>query len=155
VNRIVALSRDWGLAVAASAACALAGVWVWKTVRARRRKSPDEIERLRRLRVNACGRIIPGTIVELADSMPEGAPGTILVYEYEVAGVTYAVAQDVSSLPKVAAAAPMLPGQTTSVKYDPRQPTNSILACESWCGIPDLAAYREALRARQEEAGEK
>ena len=61
------LSKDLGIAVAGTAAIALAGVWAWRTVRRWRRKSPDEIERLRRLGVNACGRIISGRIVELAE----------------------------------------------------------------------------------------
>jgi hypothetical protein len=132
------LSRDLGIVVAATAAVALVGVWAWRTVRRWRRKSPDELERLRRLAVNACGRIIPGRIVELAEPAAEGPAGPILLYDYEVAGVTYEAAQDVGALPEIAAAAPFLPGQTTSVKYDPKQPTNSILACEGWCGIPDL-----------------
>ena len=119
-----------------------------------RRKSPDEIERLRRLGVNACGRIIPGRIVELAAPVADGPTGPILLYEYEVAGVTYEAAQDLSALPQIAAAAPFLPGQITSVKYDPKQPTNSILACEAWCGIPDLEPNRNALPERREESSE-
>jgi len=148
------LSKDLGIAVAGTAAVALAGVWAWKTVRRWRRKSPDELERLRRLGVNACGRIIPGRIVELAEPVAEGPPGPVLLYEYEVAGVTYEAAQDVSALPEIAAAAPFLPGQTTSVKYDPKQPTNSILACEGWCGIPDLEPNRTALSERGEDSAE-
>jgi hypothetical protein len=148
------LSKDLGIAVAGTAAVALAGVWAWKTVRGWRRKSPDELERLRRLGVNACGRIIPGRIVELAEPVAEGPAGPILLYQYEVAGVTYEAAQDVSALPEIAAAAPFLPGQTTSVKYDPKQPTNSILACEGWCGIPDLEPNRTALSERGEDSAE-
>jgi hypothetical protein len=147
----VTLFRDWGIAFAGTAAIALAGVWVWRTVRGWRRKSPDEIERLRRLGVNACGRIIPGRIVEVAEPMADGPAGPVLLYDYEVAGVTYEAAQDVSALPEIAAAAPFLPGQTTSVKFDPRQPTNSILACEAWCGIPDLEPNRNALPERKGE----
>jgi hypothetical protein len=120
-------------------------------VRGWRRKSPDEIERLRRLGVNACGRIIPGRIVEVAEPMADGPAGPVLLYDYEVAGVTYEAAQDVSALPEIAAAAPFLPGQTTSVKFDPRQPTNSILACEAWCGIPHLEPNRNVLPERKEE----
>ena len=142
------LSKDLGIAAVGTAAIALAGVWAWRTVRRWRRKSPDEIERLRRLGVNACGRIIPGRIVELAEPVAGGPAGPILLYEYEVAGVTYEAAQDLSALPEIAAAAPFLPGQTTSVKYDPKQPTNSILACEAWCGIPDLEPNRNASAAR-------
>ena len=131
-----------GIAFAGTAAIALAGVWGWKAVRRWRRKSPDEIERLRRLAVNACGRIIPGRIVELVEPVAGGPVGPILLYAYEVAGVTYEAAQDLSALPGIAAAAPFLPGQTASVKYDPRQPTNSILTCEVWCGIPNLEPNR-------------
>jgi hypothetical protein len=120
-------------------------------VRRWRRKSPDEIERLRRLGVNACGRISSGRIVELVEPVADGPPGPILLYEYGVAGVTYEAAQDLSALPEIAAAAPFLPGQTTSLKYDPKQPANSILACEAWCGIPDLTSNRNALPERQED----
>ena len=138
------LARELGIAVGGTTAVALAGLWAWRTVRRWRRKNPDEIERLRRLGVNACGRIIPGRIVEVADPVPDGPAGPILLYDYEVAGVTYEAAQDVEALPEIAAAAAFLPGQTTSVKYDPKQPTNSILACELWCGIPDLEPRRDA-----------
>jgi len=132
------LSRDWGFAVAGTAAAALAGAWAWRAVRRWRHKTPEEIERQRRMTVNACGRISLGRIVGLAEPVPDGPAGPILLYDYEVAGVTYEAAQDMSALPTIAAAAPFLPGQTTSIKYDPRQPTNSIIACETWCGIPDL-----------------
>ena len=148
------LSKDLGIAAVGTAAIALAGVWAWRTVRRWRRKSPDEIERLRRLGVNACGRIILGRIVELADPVAGGPAGPILLYDYEVAGVTYEAAQDLSTLPLIAAAAPFLPGQTTSVKYDPKQPTNSILACEVWCGIPDLEPNRTAAAEREKEPAE-
>jgi len=150
----VTLSKDLGIAVAGMAAVTLAGVWAWRTVRRWRRKSPEEIERLRRLGVNACGRIILGRIVELAEPVADGPAGPILLYDYEVAGVTYEAAQDLSALPEIAAAAPFLPGQTTSVKYDPKQPTNSILACEAWCGIPDLGPNRNASPERREESAE-
>ncbi len=150
----MALSKDLSIVVVGTAAIALAGVWAWRTVRRWRRKSPDEIERLRRLGVNACGRIILGRIVELAEPVTGGPAGPILLYDYEVAGVTYEAAQDLSALPEIAAAAPFLPGQTTSVKYDPKQPTNSILACEVWCGIPDLEPNRTTSPERGEDSAE-
>ncbi len=140
-----------GIAIAGSAAISFAGVWIWRIVRRWRRPSPDEIERLRRLEVNACGRIAMGRIVELAEPLQDGPAGPVLLYDYEVAGVTYEAAQDLSALPEIAAAAPFLPGQTASVKYDPKQPTNSILACETWCGIPDLESPRNAFPERPEE----
>jgi len=137
--------------VTVGAASALVAVWALRTVRRWRQKNPDEIERLRRLDVNACGRIGMGRIVELADPVPGGPAGPVLLYDYEVAGVTYQAAQDLTTLPDIAAAAPFLPGQITSVKYDPKQPTDSIIACETWCGIPDLEALRSP-RPKQQEA---
>jgi hypothetical protein len=142
------ISKIVGIAVAGTAAAAFAGTWAWRTVRNWHRKSPDEIERLRRLSVNACGRIIAGSIVELADPAPDGPKGPILLYQYEVAGVTYEAAQDLSALPQAAVNAPFLPGQTASVKYDPKVPTNSILACETWSGIPDLEPSPSPLPAQ-------
>ncbi len=87
----------------------------------------------------------------MVEPVADGPAGPILLYDYEVAGVTYEAAQDVSALPEIAAAAQFLPGQTTDIKYDPRQPTNSILACEVWCGIPDLEPNRTAIAGREEE----
>ncbi len=100
-----------------------------------RRKSPDEIERLRRLDVNRRGRIIQGRIIDLVEPSTPAPPRRLLVFTYDVGGVTYQAAQDVSALPAVASNAPGLVGQPASIKYDPRQPTNSILACEDWCGV--------------------
>jgi len=148
---LVTPSNELGIAIAASATTSLAGVWIWRIVRGWKRPGPDEIERLRRLEVNSCGRIGMGRIVELAEPLPGGPAGPILLYDYEVAGVTYEAAQDLSALPEIAAAAPFLPGQTASVKYDPKQPTNSIIACENWCGIPDLDPPRETSSERPEE----
>jgi len=129
---------ELGIAMAGGAAAASAGVWIWRTVRLWRQKDPAELERRRRLAVNARGRISTGRILELLDPVSDGPAGPVLLYEYEVAGVTYQAAQDLGPLPEIAAAAPFLPGQTASIKYDPRQPTNSILASEGWCGVPDL-----------------
>lgn len=145
------ISKELGIGVAGSAALVAAGVLGLRALRRWRRKSPDEIERLRRMSVNACGRIILGRIVELAEPQPGGPSGPVLLYDYEVGGVTYEAAQDLSALPEIAAAAPFLPGQTTDIKYDPKQPTNSILACETWCGVPDLEPNRNKAAVLREQ----
>jgi hypothetical protein len=122
-----------GLAAVATAT----GLAAWLMARFRRRhaKSPEEIERQRRLDVHNCGRIAPGHIVDFLDSSGSDNSGRLLLYKYEVGGVTYEAAQDISALASLAATAPGLAGQTASVKYDPKRPTNSIIACEEWCGI--------------------
>jgi hypothetical protein len=110
-----------------------------RMVRARflgwRRKDPAELERLRRLDVNKRGRISAGRIVDLAEAETAGLKSSLIVYSYEVAGVNYEAAQDVTPLPEIAAIAQFLPGRTASVKYDPKRPANSIIACEEWSGL--------------------
>jgi hypothetical protein len=128
-----------GLAAAAAASVA-AAVWVWRRFLRWREKDPDEIERLRRLDVNRRGRIAAAEIVDLVEP-EEMAPvkfasrPCMIVYKYEVAGVTYEVSQDVSALPSALAASRSLAHESASIKYDPRAPTNSIIACEEWNGI--------------------
>jgi len=124
------------LTVGLAAAATAAALGAWALARWRwRRKSPEELERLRRLDVNRRGRITQAHIVDIVETVAPAAPGRLIVYRYEVGSVTYEVAQDVSALAELAAAAHTLPGHTTNVKYDTRQPTNSIVACEEWSGI--------------------
>ena len=107
-------------------------VWRWKS----RRVDPAEAERRRRLHVNRVGRIVEGRVVELKDEAPDG-PGAacLLVYNYEVRGVEYQAAQDISFLHKKLELQRTAAGQAASVKYDPQNPTNSIILCENWSGV--------------------
>lgn len=110
----------------------VAGAWLIIRVRRWRRKSPGEIERQRRWGLNRHGRITAGHILEVVE--PDRSRKLIL-FQYEVAGVSYEAAQDISALPGLASNTHGLAGQAASVKYDPKQPTNSIVACEDWSGI--------------------
>ncbi len=105
----------------------------------RRWRRPDaaELERRRRLRVNRIGRLADGRIVELVEAS-EGADAAgqpLVVYNYEVRGVEYQSAQDVSFLGARLDLRRVASGQPASVKYDPQNPTNSIILCEGWSGI--------------------
>lgn len=122
------------LILACLAVAAGVGAWALACLRYRAR-SPEEIERRRRLDVNRRGRITGGRVVELLDA-ENGAAGCLVVYRYEIAGVVYEVSQDVSALPGLNSMAARLGDQIVSVKYDPKSPTNSIIACEDWSGIP-------------------
>jgi hypothetical protein len=103
-----------------------------------RRKDPAELERLRRLDVNRRGRISSGRIGDLLEGESAGLKSWLVVYSYEVAGVSYEAAQDLTTLPEIAAIALFLSGSTASVKYDPERPANSIIACEEWSGLGDV-----------------
>ncbi|HTP86044.1 MAG TPA: hypothetical protein VMJ34_03820 [Bryobacteraceae bacterium] len=93
----------------------------------RRRRSPEERERLRRLEVNRRGRLADGYIVE--------ATNTAIFYSYTVRGVEYAASQDVSTLRE------MIPGEPerligpVSLKYLAANPANSIVISEYWTGL--------------------
>lgn len=90
--------------------------------------------------MNRVGRIASGEIVDLVEDGGSGETDPlrrVVVYQYEVAGVTYEAAQDVSSLSSFSTAgflgdAPT--GLEASVKYDPEKPMNSIIMCEEWNG---------------------
>jgi hypothetical protein len=128
-------SARLAIVLSSSGALALAGAAAWAVRQRRRRKDPAEVERLRRQDLNRRGRISAGRVLDWIDSEPGKSATCLLVYGYDVAGVTYEVAQDVSALPAIAAAGPQLLGRIASVKYDPRRPTNSIVASEDWCGV--------------------
>ena len=107
-------------------------VWRWKS----RRVDPAEAERRRRLHVNKVGRIVEGRIVDFKDESLDGhGEPHLLVYNYEVRGVEYQAAQDISFLRQELDLRRVAAGQQASVKYDPQRPTNSIILCEDWSGV--------------------
>src|SRR5579875_43231 len=117
-----------GASGAAIATSLLLGHKLKTWVRARRSKSPEEIERLRRLDIQQRGRIASAQIVDLIEESSGNVPKQVVVYRYEAA-------EDISAFAEANDLAGILPGATSSVKYDPRQPGNSIIACENWSGL--------------------
>ena len=90
------------------------------------RVSPEERERLRRAALVATGKMGDATLMEVHEDL--------LVYSYAVRGVEYTASQDVSALRNLlptdlAALGPL------SVKYDARNPANSIVIAEQWSGV--------------------
>jgi hypothetical protein len=101
-----------------------------------RRPTAFEIERRRREALAIHGRITDGVIVDALTLSGEDSISPtpeVLVYSYSVAGLTYNCAQDVSSLPDRVQGFRI--DQSVQVRYDPRNPGNSILVSESWTGL--------------------
>jgi hypothetical protein len=119
--------------LAAGAAGLLIAAGTLWYLKLRRRKTPAELERLRRLFLTRHGRITTGEMIDLVEEQESSA--LMLVYRYDVAGVTYEVAQDLSMLPAAAALAARAIGGAVSVRYDMKQPSNSIVVSEDWTGI--------------------
>lgn len=108
------------------AAAFLAGAAIW--VIYQRRLTPAEKERRRRTALNANRRTVEGFITEAG---PE-----LIHFQYELSGVTYFASQDVSGLAGLLPADPTRLIGSASVKFDPRNPANSIVLCEDWSGLP-------------------
>jgi len=145
---------DWHnlLPVAGLVILAAAAVFFWL-----RRKPPDaaEIERQRRAYLNRVGRIVEGQVLEVvehsassagnsdgrrAPALPKGRgdshpPQRLLYYTYAISGVSYETAQDITGLEERFHLTRVAAGQTASVKYDPSNPSNSILLADDWSGL--------------------
>lgn len=122
VSWVVAEAVLLALAVVLVALGALIGYRAWK----RSRITPEERERRRRSDLVAHGKMADAVLVEIRDDL--------LFYSYDVRGVEYTASQDVSMLKQQ-----MPPDFSTidavSVKYDPRNPANSIVLAEQWSGL--------------------
>ena len=72
-----------------------------------------------------------------AEAIVTEATAELIHFQYELRGVRYFASQDVSAL------GPFLPADVTrligpvSVKYDAKNPANSIVVCEEWTGLPE------------------
>ncbi len=105
----------------------------------RKRPSAEELERARRLDLVKTGRIIDGTVIDIAELAAEGSqsPTDLIIYKYEIAGVIYECAQDVTVLKNFVDIHACRLDFPCSVRYDPHQPGNSIVVAENWSGLRD------------------
>lgn len=101
-----------------------------------RRKTPEQRERERRLRISTYGRITDGTVIDVSEINQNGANELqLLIYKYDVSGVSYEAAQDVTHLRHLVDLHTCRVGLPASIKYDPGNPGNSIVISENWTGI--------------------
>jgi hypothetical protein len=106
---------------------------------------PDEIERQRRAYLNQIGRIVEGQVTDLVEVAEDkarrkgskGAEGRrkLVCYSYSISGVSYETAQDITSLEGRAGMERIITGLPASIKYDPSNPSNSILIADDWSGL--------------------
>jgi hypothetical protein len=114
---------------------------------------PEEVERKRRLHLNQIGRIAEGQVVDLvehppeppapkkkvfgsrAEPLPPNGPRHLVSYSYAISGVTYHTAQDITGLEGQVRLDRLVTGQPASIKYDPANPSDSILVADDWSGL--------------------
>jgi len=103
-----------------------------------KKKTPEDFERERRARIHEIGRITDGTVIDTQeiDGDENGyGQAQLLIYTYDVGGVTYEASQDITTLRQWVDLHQCRIGLPASIKYDPKSPGNSILICESWNGL--------------------
>jgi hypothetical protein len=102
----------------------------------RRRKTPEDHERERRQRIHQHGRIADGNILDVQELELNGRGwAQMLIYQYDVAGVTYEASQDITYLRHLVDLYSCRLGVATSVKYDTSNPGDSIVVSEGWIGL--------------------
>lgn len=125
--------RLYSLAVAGCTAVALGSYALMR----RKPKGPAELERERRTWLDGIGRITDGTVIDVQEmaAYDRQPAAVLLIYKYDVAGVSYECSQDVTYLRQWINLHSCRLGLHTSVKYDPHNPGNSLVVSESWMGL--------------------
>jgi hypothetical protein len=107
--------------------------WYW--IRSRR-QTPEQREYQRRQRLSNTGRITDGTVLDFREvGENASSPIQLLIYRYDVAGVSYECSQDVTHLRRSFDLRACRLGLPASIKYDPHNPANSIVIAEDWVGL--------------------
>lgn len=101
----------------------------------RKPKTPEDIERGRREWLDQIGRITDSTVIDVQELANERRRATMLIFQYDVAGVSYEASQDVTYLRQLINLHSCRLGLPTSVRYDPQNPGNSIVVSERWMGL--------------------
>ena len=111
--------------------------WASYALLRRKPKTADDLERERRAWLEGTGRITDGTVIDVQELPPADNyhAAIMLIYKYDVAGVSYECSQDVTYLRHWINLHSCRLGLHTSVKYDPQNPGNSLVVSENWMGL--------------------
>jgi hypothetical protein len=138
--------NPWELAAGLVALSALTAYASWLIFR--RRATPEELERTRRLFLVQSGRIVDGMLLDVREvEALDGRTLTMLLFSYNNGGVNYECSQDITDMPGVVDLSQIRAGFPCSVRYQPGNPQNSIVVAEHWSGLrvglPQFPAYEE------------
>ncbi len=118
-------ARWLSFSVGALALVATLGLLIWRFLHPPLK--PEEAERRRRDGLLGNGKIGDCEITDV--------DGDIITYTYSVSGVIYTVAQDAAAMARRLPEDRMRMVGPASVRYDTRNPFNSMVICEAWSGI--------------------
>jgi hypothetical protein len=122
------LVSSGGAALAAAGGVAAVGFGAWGVYRyLKNRPTAAELERRRRKDLNSRGKMGDANLLEFRDHM--------VFYSYAIGGVEYSACQDLADLQTALPPDFWSTIGPASMKYDPRNPANSIVLCEQWSGL--------------------
>ncbi|HUD14205.1 MAG TPA: hypothetical protein VMQ56_11170 [Terracidiphilus sp.] len=138
--------NPWELASGLVALSAMSAVASWLIFR--KRATPEELERARRLFLVQSGRIVDGMLLDVCEvEADDGRTLTMLLFNYRNGGVNYECSQDITDMPGVVDLTQIRAGFPCSVRYQPGNPQNSIVVAEHWSGLrvglPQFPIYEE------------
>lgn len=114
------------LTIAGGAAVAGLGAWgIYRYIKGR--PTEAELERRRRTDLYTRGKMGDANLLEYREHM--------VMYSYAIGGVEYMASQDLSGLEQQLPADRWSAIGPVSIKYDPRNPANSIVLSEQWSGL--------------------
>lgn len=126
--------KIWEIAAGALLVGGGAALTAWLVLH--KRPTPDEIEFARRQFLTQSGRLVDGTLLDVAEVPDEdGHPLTMLIYEYRIGGVDYECSQDITHMGSTLDPEKIRAGFPCSVRYQPGNPQNSIVVAERWSGL--------------------
>ena len=134
----------WEVAAGSVVIVGLIALGLW--LKFRKRPTPEELERARRLFLSLSGRMVDGMLLDICEIEAPVKPSsklkdeparvlTMLMYNYHFGGVDYECAQDITSLLEVVDVTQIRAGFPCSARYQSGNPQNSIVVSEEWTGL--------------------
>jgi hypothetical protein len=130
------MGEDAAAYIAAGAAIVLVAAIAWRAW-LMRRPTAEELERRRRALLNQVGKMADAMVLDVLEAA--------IQYSYDVRGVEYTATQDISALQDRLPPHRLSVAGPAAVKYDPRNPANSIVLCEDWSGLRSLTGMQKEL----------
>jgi hypothetical protein len=127
----------WQIAGGLACGVILAALAAWLLL-LRKRPTPEEEEKARRLFLVKSGRLVDGMSLDVCEVQAEdGRTLTMLLYSYRIGGVDYECSQDLTDIRDVVDTGKVSAGFPCTVRYQPGNPQNSIAVAETWTGLRD------------------
>jgi hypothetical protein len=137
-------AHPWEIAAGLALFAVLVALVAWLLLR--KRPTPEELERARRLLLSQSGRLVDGMLLDACEvDAKDGRTLSMLLFSYRIGGVDYECSQDITDMGDVVDEAMVRAGFPCSVRYQPGNPQNSIVIAEGWSGLrtglPKLHEY--------------